>query len=88
MKLCYADLTRYSVESIKYRVQQDARKNWQKIQKGEQLQQPKQLGRGTVEMEIRGSMMSVREDIRILDATLRDGGLVNNFGLLIIGVLD
>ena len=23
--------------------------------------------------------MSVREDIRILDATLRDGGLVNNF---------
>lgn len=30
-------------------------------------------------MEIRGSMMSVREDIRILDATLRDGGLVNNF---------
>ena len=30
-------------------------------------------------MAIRGSMMSVREDIRILDATLRDGGLVNNF---------
>ena len=30
-------------------------------------------------MEIRGSMMPVREDIRILDATLRDGGLVNNF---------
>ena len=33
-------------------------------------------------MEIRGSMMSVREDIRILDATLRDGGLVNNFEFL------
>lgn len=30
-------------------------------------------------MEIRGNMMSVREDIRILDATMRDGGLVNNF---------
>lgn len=30
-------------------------------------------------MEIKGSMMSVREDVQILDATLRDGGLVNNF---------
>lgn len=30
-------------------------------------------------MEIKGSMMSVREDAKILDATLRDGGLVNNF---------
>ena len=30
-------------------------------------------------MEIRGNMMSVREDIRILDATMRGGGLVNNF---------
>lgn len=26
-----------------------------------------------------GNMMSVREDVRVLDATLRDGGLVNNF---------
>lgn len=30
-------------------------------------------------MEIKGSMMSVREDVQILDVTLRDGGLVNNF---------
>ena len=30
-------------------------------------------------MEIKGRMMSVREDVQILDATLRDGGLVNNF---------
>lgn len=30
-------------------------------------------------MEIKGSMMSVREDAKILDATIRDGGLVNNF---------
>ena len=30
-------------------------------------------------MEIKGSMMSVREDVQILDATLRDGGLDNNF---------
>ena len=30
-------------------------------------------------MDIKGSMMSVREDVQILDATLRDGGLVNNF---------
>ena len=27
-------------------------------------------------MEIKGNMMSVREDVRVLDATLRDGGLV------------
>ena len=27
----------------------------------------------------KGSLMSVREDIRVLDATLRDGGLCNNF---------
>ena len=26
-------------------------------------------------MEIKGNMMSVREDVRVLDATLRDGGL-------------
>ena len=30
-------------------------------------------------MEIRGNMMSVREDALIVDATLRDGGLVNDF---------
>lgn len=29
--------------------------------------------------ESKGSLMTVREDIRVLDATLRDGGLVNNF---------
>ena len=27
----------------------------------------------------KGSMLSVREDIRVLDCTIRDGGLVNNF---------
>ena len=27
----------------------------------------------------RGNMMSVREDIKVLDATLRDGGIVNDF---------
>lgn len=27
----------------------------------------------------KGSLMTVREDVRLLDATLRDGGLVNNF---------
>jgi 4-hydroxy 2-oxovalerate aldolase len=35
-----------------------------------------------VEVEImakRGDLMTVRPDIRVLDATLRDGGLVNNF---------
>jgi 4-hydroxy 2-oxovalerate aldolase len=35
-----------------------------------------------VEVEImakRGDLMTVRKDIRVLDATLRDGGLVNNF---------
>ena len=30
-------------------------------------------------VEIRGSMLSVREDLRLLDCTIRDGGLVNNF---------
>ena len=30
-------------------------------------------------MEIIGNMMSVREDARVLDATIRDGGLVNDF---------
>ncbi len=28
----------------------------------------------------KGSLMSVRHDIKVFDATLRDGGLVNNFG--------
>lgn len=27
----------------------------------------------------KGNMMSVREDVVVLDATLRDGGLVNDF---------
>ena len=30
-------------------------------------------------MAKRGDLMTVRKDIRVLDATLRDGGLVNNF---------
>jgi len=30
-------------------------------------------------LEKRGSMLSVREDLRVLDCTIRDGGLVNNF---------
>lgn len=30
-------------------------------------------------IKIKGSMMSVREDVVVLDATLRDGGLVNDF---------
>ncbi len=30
-------------------------------------------------LEKKGTMLSVREDIRVLDCTIRDGGLVNNF---------
>lgn len=30
-------------------------------------------------MEKKGNLLSVREDVRVLDATLRDGGLVNSF---------
>lgn len=30
-------------------------------------------------MELIGNLMSVRDDVRVLDATLRDGGLVNDF---------
>ena len=30
-------------------------------------------------MAKKGDLLSVREDVRVLDATLRDGGLVNNF---------
>ena len=30
-------------------------------------------------MAQRGNLLSVREDVRVLDATLRDGGLVNSF---------
>ena len=30
-------------------------------------------------MPRKGSLMSVREDIKVLDATIRDGGLCNNF---------
>lgn len=30
-------------------------------------------------MELIGNLISVREDVRVLDATLRDGGLVNDF---------
>ena len=29
---------------------------------------------------IKGTMISYRPDIKVLDATIRDGGLVNNFG--------
>lgn len=30
-------------------------------------------------MERQGNLMSFRPDIKVIDATLRDGGLVNNF---------
>lgn len=30
-------------------------------------------------MAAKGNLLSIREDVRVLDATLRDGGLVNNF---------
>lgn len=30
-------------------------------------------------MELKGNLISVREDVRVLDATLRDGGLCNDF---------
>ena len=30
-------------------------------------------------MELKGNLISVREDVRVVDATLRDGGLVNDF---------
>ena len=30
-------------------------------------------------MERKGSLMTYRPDVRVLDATIRDGGLVNNF---------
>ncbi len=30
-------------------------------------------------IELKGNLMTVREDVRVLDATLRDGGLVNDF---------
>ena len=30
-------------------------------------------------MKIKGDLMTFRPDIQVLDATLRDGGLVNNF---------
>ena len=30
-------------------------------------------------MAQKGNLMTVRSDIKILDATIRDGGLVNNF---------
>ncbi len=28
----------------------------------------------------RGSLISVRPDVKVVDCTMRDGGLVNNFG--------
>lgn len=31
-------------------------------------------------MARKGDLLSVRDDVRVLDATMRDGGLVNNFG--------
>ena len=30
-------------------------------------------------MAQKGDLMTVRPDIRVLDATIRDGGLVNNY---------
>ena len=30
-------------------------------------------------MELKGNLLSVRNDVRVLDATIRDGGLVNDF---------
>ena len=30
-------------------------------------------------MERKGDLMSFRPDIKVVDATIRDGGLVNNF---------
>ena len=30
-------------------------------------------------MELKGNLLSVRSDVRVLDATIRDGGLVNDF---------
>jgi 4-hydroxy 2-oxovalerate aldolase len=30
-------------------------------------------------IEKKGSMLTVREDIKIFDCTIRDGGLVNDF---------
>ena len=30
-------------------------------------------------MERKGTLLSVRSDVRVLDATIRDGGLVNDF---------
>ena len=30
-------------------------------------------------MAQKGDLMTVRSDIKVLDATIRDGGLVNNF---------
>ena len=30
-------------------------------------------------MEIKGNIMTLREDVRVQDSTLRDGGLVNDF---------
>lgn len=29
--------------------------------------------------ERKGNLMSVRDDVKVLDATIRDGGLCNNF---------
>ena len=33
-------------------------------------------------MAQKGDLMTARPDIRVLDATIRDGGLVNNFMFL------
>ena len=30
-------------------------------------------------MQLKGNLLSVRSDVRVLDATIRDGGLVNDF---------
>lgn len=34
----------------------------------------------------KGNLMSVRKDVKVLDATIRDGGLCNNFELSLIHI--
>ena len=33
-------------------------------------------------LEKKGTILSVREDLKVFDCTIRDGGLVNNFILV------
>jgi len=37
-----------------------------------------------IPMAQKGDLLSVRQDIRVVDATIRDGGLCNNFIIYII----